>query len=204
VIASIEGTIGVREGNRVVVLIGGVGLEILVPMRTLDSIGTAGERVRFETYLHVREDALTLYGFIDENEKRMFQALLGVSGIGPKVALGILSVSSAGEVAAMIHGEQASALQSCPGVGRKTAERIVLELKDRIDIERYSPGAPKGAPRGKRELVDEAVSALVTLGVSKIAAEKAVLDVLREDHDPEAGVENIVREALKTISVRGT
>ena len=202
-IASVEGIVSVREGNRVVVVIGGIGLEILVPLRTLDSIGEAGDNARFETYLHVREDALTLYGFIDDNEKRMFKALLGVSGIGPKVALGILSVSSAGEVARMIHEEQAAALQSCPGVGRKTAERIVLELKDRIDIERFFPGAPAGAPGGKRELVDEAVTALVTLGVSKIAAEKAVLDIFRDDPDGEFSIEDVVREALKTVSVRG-
>lgn len=202
-IASVEGLVSVREGNRVVVGIGGIGLEILVPLRTLDSIGDVGDKVRLETYLHVREDALTLYGFIDDNEKKMFRALLGVSGIGPKVALGILSVSSAGEVARMIHEEQAAALQSCPGVGRKTAERIVLELKDRIDIERFFPGAPAGAPGGKRELVDEAVSALVTLGISKIAAEKAVLDIFRDDTDAEFTIEDVVREALKTVSVRG-
>lgn len=197
-ISTVEGIIRAREGNRVIVEVGGVGLDIYVPLRTLDSIGKEGEKVCFQTYLNVREDALTLYGFLGENEKRLFQALLGVSGVGPKVALAILSVSEAGELAHLIHEQKTKALMSFPGVGLKTAERIILELKDRIDIERYLPGVA-AATGMDRELVEEAVTALVTLGLSRVVAERAVAKVAPEELGPPCRVEDVVREALKKV-----
>ncbi|MCK4237214.1 MAG: Holliday junction branch migration protein RuvA [Candidatus Krumholzibacteria bacterium] len=197
-ISTVEGIIRARDGNRVIVEVGGVGLDIYVPLRTLNLIGKIGEKVRFQTYLNVREDALTLYGFLDEKEKRLFQALLGVSGVGPKVALAILSVSEAGELARLIHEQKTKALMSFPGVGRKTAERIILELRDRIDIELYLPGA-EAAPRMDRELVEEAVTALVTLGLSRAVAERAIAKVAPEELGSSRRVEDVVREVLKKV-----
>jgi Holliday junction DNA helicase RuvA len=197
-IGSIEGIVRAREGNRILIEVAGVGFEIFVPIRVMESVGREGELARFETYLHVREDALTLYGFLDESEKRLFLSLLGVSGIGPKVALAILSVCEAGELARSIQGGDTSRLVALPGIGKKTAERIILELRDKIDMERYVPG---GAPVGEeRRIFDEAVSALVGLGLSRVNAEKALERVDLEELGKPPRVEDIVREALKKAS----
>lgn len=199
-ISTLEGTIRAREGNRLLIEVGGgVGLDVYVPLMDLEKTGGEGERVRLMTYLHVKEDALTLYGFLEENERRLFRALLGVSGVGPKMALAILSVNDAGELARTIHEEKPGALTSVPGVGKKTAERIVLELRDRIDIERYLPGASTGAPGLDRGIVGEAITALMALGLARSVAEKAIgrigIDHLKQPHS----VEDIVRNALKHV-----
>jgi Holliday junction DNA helicase RuvA len=198
-IASIEGVITAKDGNRLIIGIAGVGLEVFVPLRTLSSIGGVGKTARLRTYLHVREDALTVYGFVDEDEKGLFQALLGVSGVGPKVALAILSVVDAGELARLIYEGKPEALTTFPGIGKKTAERIVLELRDRIDFDRFL--ARKRVATGviERELMEEAIAALATLGLSRASAEKALLKVTREDLGESYGVEDAVREALKKV-----
>lgn len=199
-IATIEGTIKAKDGNRIIVAVGGVGLEVYVPYRRLDEIGNERKTVRLQTYLHVKEDALTLYGFLDESDRRLFQALLGVSGIGPKVALAILSVSEASELARLIHREDTKAIQAFPGVGKKTAERIVLELRDKIDIEYFLPAAGVTVPAIDRGLIDEAISALVSLGLSRVNAGRALEKVRIEALGDSFGVEDIVREALKQAS----
>lgn len=197
-IGSIEGIVRSKEGNRILIEVSGVGFEIFVPIRAMESVGSEGETVRFETYLHVREEALTLYGFLDENEKRLFLSLLSVSGVGPKVALAILSVCEAGELARSIQGGETRKLVALPGIGKKTAERIILELRDKIDIERYLPG---GAPIGvERRIFDEAVSALVGLGLSRASAEKALERVDLDGLGTPPRVEDVVREALKKVS----
>jgi Holliday junction DNA helicase RuvA len=201
-ISSIEGTIRSKEGNRIIVEIGGVGFEVYVPLRTLDVIGGEGEKVHLRTYLHVKEDALTLFGFLDDNEKRLFQALLGVSGVGPKVALAILSVSEAGDLARLIHEEKTKALMSFPGIGRKTAERIVLELKDRIDIERYTPGVEFTPPGIDRGLIEESIAALATLGFTRANAKKALENIELAELGEPCRVEDIVREVLKRTSAK--
>jgi Holliday junction DNA helicase RuvA len=200
VISVLEGTIRGREGNRLMIEVGGgIGLDVFVPLRALDRVGGDGERVRLQTYLHVKEDGLTLYGFLDENEKRLFQELLGVSGVGPKVALGILSVSEAAELAGLIYEKKTRVLMSFPGIGRKTAERIVLELKDRIDIERYLPHVPGVVPGIEREVTEEVMTALMALGLTRAVAEKAVGKVAVENLEDPRRVEDIVREALKNV-----
>ncbi len=196
-IASIEGIIMSRDGNRIIVGIGGVGLEVYVPYRKLDDVGGEGKTVRLKTYLHVKEDSLTLYGFFDESDRRLFRALLGVSGIGPKVALAILSVSEAGELARMIHREDTAGIQAFPGVGKKTSERIVLELKDKIDIEYFLPADDVKIASIDRRLLEEAVSALMGLGLTRANAGRALERVCIEDLGDSFGVEDVVREALK-------
>ncbi len=198
-IASIEGSIEAKDGNRLIVAIAGVGFEIFVPTRCLAEIGGVGETVHLSTYLHVREDALTVYGFVDENEKQLFQALLGVSGVGPKVALAILSVVEVGELARLIYEGKAQALTSFPGIGKKMAERIVLELRDRIDFDRYLARKRVAAGVIERELMEEAIAALASLGLSRMTAEKALLAITREDLGDSYSVEEVVREALKKV-----
>jgi Holliday junction DNA helicase RuvA len=199
VIASIEGGIEAKEGNRLIVRVGGVGLEVFVPTRCLAEIGGVGDRVHLMTYLNVREDALTIYGFIDEDEKRLFQALLGVSGVGPKVALAILSVVDAGELARLIFEEKPQALTAFPGIGKKTAERITLELRDRLDFDRYLSRERVAAGVIERPLAEEAIAALASLGLGRSSAEKALAKVTSADLGESYGVEDIVREALKKV-----
>jgi Holliday junction DNA helicase RuvA len=141
-ISSIEGRLAEKRETSVVVETGGFGLEIRVPAPALTGLGPVGERVRLETYLHVREDALTLFGFASAYDRSVFTALLGISGVGPKAALAIMSQDSADALARMIRGEDVRSLVRIPGIGRKTAERIVLELKDRIEV----TGGERGAP----------------------------------------------------------
>jgi len=199
VIASIDGVIRGSDGNRIVVEVGGVGLEVFVPQRVLDSFGPSGSPVRLHTYLVVREDALTLYGFPDENERRLFQTLLGVSGVGPKLALSVLSASSAGEIARLIRDEKTKTLMTFPGIGKKTAERIVLELRDKIEIERYLPEAPAAEIGLPHDLLEEAITALESLGMSRASAVRTLEKVPPEKLREAARVEDVVREALKQM-----
>ena len=198
-ISSIEGILRSREGNRIVVDIGGVGLEVSVPLRVAESLGDEGERVRLHTYLHVREDTLALYGFPDENERHLFRMLIGVSGVGPKLALSVLALTGAGELARIIHEEKGAALVSIPGIGKKTAERIILELKDKIELERYLPAMAAAEAGMPRELFEEAVTALESIGLSRANAIKALERVDVSKLGTSYRVEDLVREALKAI-----
>jgi len=198
-IASIEGLLAAREGSRVVIEVDGIGFEISVPLRVAESLGDEGARVRLHTYLHVREDTLALYGFPDEGERRLFQTLISVSGVGPKLALSVLSIASAGELARIIHEEKTKSLQSIPGIGKKTAERIVLELKDKIELERYLPAAAAEGALVPRDLFEEAVTALSSIGLSRQSALKALEKVKVAELGETFRVEDLVREALKNM-----
>jgi Holliday junction DNA helicase RuvA len=199
-IGSLEGVVRSKEGNRIVLEVSGVGFEVFVPLRALNEVGGEGEVVRLETYLHVREDALTIYGFIDEGEKRLFLALLGVGGVGPKVALAVLSMCEAKDLAKYIHEERAEKLTALPGIGRKTAERIILELRDKIDVERYLPEGEAVASGMERRILEEAASALSALGLSRTNAEKALQRIELEKLGESPSVEDVVREALRKVS----
>jgi Holliday junction DNA helicase RuvA len=198
-ISSIEGILRARDGNRIVVEIGGVGFEVSVPLRVAESLGEEGERVCLHTYLHVREDTLALYGFPDENERHLFRLLIGVSGVGPKLALSVLALTGAGELARIIHEEKARTLVSIPGIGKKTAERIILELKDKIELERYLPAVAAAQAGMPRELFDEALTALESIGLSRANAIKALERVNVSALGTSCRVEDLVREALKAI-----
>lgn len=199
-IASIEGTLISKGEERVVIETGGVGVEVYLPSRDIYDIGDPGDSVRLFTYMHVREDAISLFGFSTEEDKNMFISLIGVNGVGPKVAMGILSASSAPQLASLICGEDTQALTAFPGIGKKTSERIILELKDKIDVSRFGP-VPE-APVGfiDSALADEAVAALCSLGFSRTAALKGIKRISRGDIPEPPGVEDIVREALKRSS----
>lgn len=198
-IASIEGILSARDGNRIVVEVGGVGIEISVPLRVAESLGALGSPVRLHTHLHVREDTLALYGFPDEGERRLFQTLISVSGVGPKLALSVLSLAGAGDLARVIREENTKSLQAIPGIGKKTAERIVLELKDKIELERYLPAAAAALAGLPRDLFEEAVTALESIGLSRGNAVKALEKVKASAAGDGCRVEDLVREALKNM-----
>lgn len=196
-IATIEGVLRGKTADSIILDTGNFGIQVFVPQKLLLRLGPEGEPLRLFTYMHVREDAITLYGFRAESEKRMFLALLGVSGIGPKVAMGIISASGAPEIASYITSEDTAAMTRFPGVGRKTAERIVLELKDRLEPADYGVEEIPGASSLDSELIDDVVAALCSLGFSRRRAAMAVTELEPDDISDSMEVGDIVREVLR-------
>jgi Holliday junction DNA helicase RuvA len=181
VISRLRGTLVGRTGERVVLDVGGVGYSLAVTPTAARLAEGVGE-VAIETYLHVREDALQLYGFGEPAERELFEHLLAVSGIGPKVALAIVSGSPPGDLRRAIALDDTARFEAIPGIGKKTAQRVVLELKEKLGT---VAAAPANSHVGARE-------ALVELGYSVVEAERALANV-----DPELAVEEQVRRALQ-------
>jgi Holliday junction DNA helicase RuvA len=179
-----------RTADGLVLDVGGVGYLIAATPAALRKANGGGELV-VETYLHVREDALQLFGFADAEERELFVHLLSVNGIGPKVALAVVSGSPAGELRRAIVREDAARFQAIPGIGKKTAERIVLELKEKLGSVADAPVAREGA--GSADFV--AREALVELGYSIVDAEQALADV-----DESLPAEERVRLALRAAA----
>ena len=182
-ISRLRGTVAARSAAGLVVDVGGVGYLVAATPRVNARVG---EETTVETYLHVREDALQLYGFASAEERGLFELLLGVSGIGPKVALAIVSGSSPAELRRAIAREDLARFEAIPGIGRKTAQRVVLELKDKLG----APGASDEFSGGLEEL--EARDALVALGWTLLDAERALSGV-----DESLSTEEQVRQALR-------
>lgn len=192
-IAQIRGVVIERAPAEIVVEVGGVGFSLSVPLSTFDRIPDEGREVSLYTYLHVREDALALYGFAARDERDLFLALIGVSGVGPRLALACLSGARADDLRAWIREGQVSALTRVPGVGRKTAERIIVELKDRVGASHAEVGAVAAGAAG-RTAVDEAALALEALGVRE--ARERIAEILRAHAAADLSPEEIVRLAL--------
>lgn len=190
-IASIKGTVTATR-PRCIVSVGGIGLELNIPERDLDLLDEGMSEVSFYTYLYVREDRLVLYGFLRRDDRELFGKLLNVSGIGPKVALGILSTHRAGQIVTAVRRGDVATLVAVPGLGKKTADRLIMELKDKLDELDISDAAPE-QPASVR---DEAILALTALGMGRSAAERALESIdWSKLEDP--SVEMVVREALK-------
>jgi Holliday junction DNA helicase RuvA len=187
-IASLRGTVTARRGDGVVLDVGGVGYLLHATRAALRRCEAGGE-VRLETHLHVREDALQLYGFADAGERELFELLLGVSGVGPKVALAIVSGSPADELRRAIALEDTARFEAIPGIGRKTAQRVVLELKEKLGPVSAAPAPAAGAPADGHLLARDA---LVELGFTIHEAEQALART-----DAAAAPEERVRQALR-------
>jgi holliday junction DNA helicase RuvA len=194
-IAHIRGTLLEKHPTRLVVEVGGIGLEVLVPVPTVQSVGKVGDPVSLHTVLVVREDALTLYGFSDASERGLFLKLVTVSGIGPKIALGALSGPSVPELVTAIREGNLGVLTRLPGIGKKTAERMSVELRD--GLLEFEATAQVGQPSAARQ---DAVGALVSLGYNRAAAQ-AVVDEVARDAKTESA-EGLVRRALARLSQR--
>jgi Holliday junction DNA helicase RuvA len=182
-IARLRGTAAARVGERLVVDVGGVGYALAVTP-TAQRLAERGGEVTLETYLHVREDALQLYGFADAAERELFEHLLAVSGVGPKVALAIVSGSRPADLRRAIALEDTARFEAIPGIGKKTAQRVVLELKEKLGSVAPAP-EPEPGRLGARD-------ALVELGYSIVEAERALAEV-----DETLPVEEQVRRALR-------
>lgn len=192
-IAHLAGTLAIKAPEEVIVDVHGVGFQVLVSLHTFYRLPEPGEAVRLLTYTHVREDVLQLFGFGDPGERQLFLLLLGVAGVGPRLALNILSGMPAEELVEALDAGDVARLVSIPGVGRKTAERLVLELREKMSLYRARTGAPARAVG----MQAEAASALVNLGYRRPDAERAVKAA-------EAGgagdLESLIREALRRLS----
>jgi Holliday junction DNA helicase RuvA len=176
-IALLRGVLLEKHPNQAIVEAGGVGYDVMIPVSTFTHLPDAGVEVRLRIHTHVREDALLLYGFLTQDEKGLFEKLIGVSGIGPKMAVTILSGLAAPDLIHTIRAGQVDRLVKIPGIGKKTAERIVLELRDKLPAATGEQPSAPGTTAGAEELsaVDQDVlSALLNLGCARPQAEAAV------------------------------
>lgn len=193
-IAFVRGVVAARDGAGVVIAVGGVGLRVNTPASTLGRIGGLGEEATLHTYLYVREEQLSLFGFASEEERSIFELLLTVSGVGPKGALGILSALSVDQLRAAIGGGSVDLLTVVPGIGKRIASRIVLDLREKI-----GPRGPRGAPDllaptgGDAEVIE----ALTALGYTPQQAGQALAALGPE---PPRELEERIRAALRFFS----
>lgn len=173
-IAFLRGSLLEKHPNSVVVDVGGVGYDVAISVTTYSSLPEAGAEVRLRVHTHVREDAISLFGFLTPEEKTLFEKLISVGGIGPKLAMAVLSGLPTGELVGAIRASQTDRLVRIPGVGKKTAERIVLELRDKLEGVGGAPVAPAPKAVILTELEGDVLSALVNLGCQRSAAETAI------------------------------
>ena len=197
-IAFLRGRLLDKQPNLLVVDVQGVGYEVHVPLSTYYDVGDAGADVALRIYTHVREEAFHLYGFLTTIEQQLFERLIAISGIGPKLAVAVLSGIESRDLIAAVQRGDVARLTGIPGVGRKTAERMVLELKDRLaqlDVT-AGAGAPASPTAGER-LRDDVLSALQNLGYHRPLAEKAVDSMLSSTSEP--SFEQAVKAALREL-----
>jgi Holliday junction DNA helicase RuvA len=196
-IASLRGTLVDKTPNRVIVDVAGVGYDVQVPLSTFYVLGESGSPVSLRIHTHVREDALALFGFASAIELDLFERLIAISGIGPKLALAVLSGIEPADLIKAIRLQDVARLTAIPGIGKKTAERIGLEMKDRLPAAVLPAGpAVAGAAPGE-QLRDDLLSALVNLGYQRQAAEKAIAKAL--DAAPAAGFEDALKATLRHL-----
>jgi holliday junction DNA helicase RuvA len=201
-IASLRGVLAEKEASHCVIETAGVGYRVSVSSHTARALPEAGESVFLHTHQVVREDAVQLFGFAELEERRLFEMLITVSGVGPKVALAVLSGLAPQALARALRDENIAQLVGIPGVGRKTAERLIVELRDKLElaITIHAPAAPASAkgvlPR--TEQWGDAVAALIRLGYSQAQAQDALRKVMVAGEDP--SLETLVRRALGRLS----
>ncbi|MCL4796985.1 MAG: Holliday junction branch migration protein RuvA [Bryobacteraceae bacterium] len=197
-IALLRGILEEKHPNQAIVVCQGVGYDVAIPVTTFSTLPAMGEEVTLRVHTHVREDALVLYGFATVEEKALFEKLITVTGVGPKLAITILSGVPARELAGIIRTGEVAQLTRIPGIGKKTAERLVLELRDKIDFG-AAPAASAGQPaaRALSGLEQDCVSALVNLGGKAEAAETAVRKAAAETGSED--FEALFRRALQLM-----
>jgi len=199
-ITFLDGKLASALPTQAIVDVGGVGYEIFIPLSSYDKLPAAGQDIRILTHLHVREDAQILYGFMTAAERDLFRLLVNnVSGIGPKLALAVLSGMSVNSFKTAVVNSDVASLSKISGLGKKTAERIVLELKDKLGVAAaWEAASAMHAPTPEQEQANEAVLALIALGYKQVDAHKAVRELQEKDEAKPA--EELVKLALKRIA----
>ena len=199
-IAFLNGNLARALPTQAIVDVGGVGYEVFIPLSSYDKLPPAGQPVRLLTHLHVREDAHVLYGFVTAAERDLFRLLVNnVSGIGPKLALAVLSGMSVNNFKVAVVNSDVAALSKISGLGKKTAERIVLELKDKVGVTAaWEAASAAHAPTPEQERANEAVLALIALGYKQVEAHRIIRDLQEKERDKSA--EELVKLALKQMA----
>lgn len=198
-ISFLKGIIINKSPTRLLLDVNGVGFDLHITLNCAESIGAKGETITIMTYLHVREDNLQLFGFMSTEEREMFLLLISTSGIGPKKALAILSGTQATDLRRHILEENLTALTTLQGVGRRTAQRIIVELKEKLTpVVRGEQILSMDVERVSMNIFDEAVLALISLGYSKNAAQTAIQTVIAKETD-KTNIEEIIKKALRKI-----
>jgi Holliday junction DNA helicase RuvA len=194
-IAHLRGKLIYKQPGQAIVEAGGVGYDVAISVPAFTAMPSAGAEVSLHIHTQVSEDQIALFGFLDSEEKRLFLRLITVSGVGPKLAIKILSGLNAERVVQALRGQDHAQLVRIPGVGKKLAERLVLELKDKLDDFAVAPvhAGPKGAA------VDDVLSALTNLGYQRPAAEKAIEQAMAKDEALAGDFDGLFRGALKVI-----
>jgi Holliday junction DNA helicase RuvA len=198
VIAHLRGRVFAKQPNRIIVDVNGVGYDVAVPLSTFYGLGEPGAEIALRIHTHVREDALLLYGFATVLEQDLFERLIGISGIGPKVALAVLSGIEPKELVRAVERGDVARLTAIPGIGKKTSERMVLELKDRLPSARLAGDTATGAPAVGAALRDDVLSALTNLGYHRPLAEEAVDAALKAT--PDGSFERTLKQALRELA----
>ena len=199
-IGRIRGTLLEKQVTEILVDVNGIAYEISVPMSTLYQLPEIGQGVELHTHLAVREDAHVLYGFMEMAEKNLFRALIKVSGVGPKLALAILSGMAVDEFVRTVNANDVASMVRMPGVGKKTAERLIIEMRDRlaewVPVDTSAGQETTGVSGGEANIASEAETALVSLGYKPAEASRTIAQVLKENSDI-SDSETLIRMALK-------
>lgn len=198
-IAFLSGKLLEKHANSVIVDVGGVGYEVAIPLSTFYELGEPGTDIELRIYTHVREDAIQLYGFKTMRERDLYLKLISVQGIGAKSGVTMLSGMSADEIVAAIRSNDLGRLTAIPGVGRKTAERLVIELRDKVGELAVAAGAAAAStPLPADAVFDDALSALINLGYQKAAAERALKRAAEDG--TEMSVQKLLRRSLQVLA----
>jgi holliday junction DNA helicase RuvA len=195
-IAYVNGTVVYKDPAYTIIDVNGIGYEVRISLQTYTSLPELGERCKLVTFLNIREDAHVLYGFWGNDEKKLFLDLTSISGIGPSTALVMLSSLSSSEIRQGIIDEDLRLIQSIKGIGSKTAQRVILELRDKIRKEELVGTGPKSTEVSSGTIKSEALAALVTLGIPKPTAEKSIDAILKREGNS-ISVENLIKLALR-------
>jgi Holliday junction DNA helicase RuvA len=199
-IAQVQGILAAKQVDRVIVDVHGVGYQVFIPLSTYYTLPEPADRVTLLTTMYVREDALRLYGFATAEEQDLFTLLMSVSSIGPRLALNMLSSIAAPDLRRAIAQSDIAALQAIPGIGRKTAERVILELKEKVVLLEMTAVEHGAAPLPKDDqLVSDVLSALLNLGYKRGEAEKA-LRTVRARQDGDVVVETLLKDSLRLLA----
>lgn len=189
-IALLTGTLARKTASGVILDVAGVGYEVWCPLTVLDALPATHEKTTLCIYTHVREDQISLFGFSDESEKTLFRLLIGVSGIGPKLGLACLSGMSEADLSDAIRSEDVKRLSTIPGIGKRTAERLILELKTKVGL------GSQVAPKTASSMMEDLSSALKNLGYKEKETDQLIASL---DVGPEPKFETLLREALKQL-----
>lgn len=200
-ISSLTGTLRSKHPTEILIEVYGIGYSVSIPLSTYEKLGDIGSSVSLLTHFHVREDAMQLFGFFTEEERRLFKLLISVSGIGPRIAQSILSGINVMELKSHLASGNVNALIEIPGVGKKTAERLIVELRDKIGKTDGEIGFPALGTTSEPMHI-EAIQALISLGYNQQVAEKALRLVLNELQGSAISLEELIKRALRHTNAR--